>query len=435
MAGAPKSVLAQRNDGPYLGVNLQGLTFIKPHLAVETGDRVKIGDILFYDKNNPNLQFLSPAAGEVIAVDYGSRRALRQIIIKRAVNEEFVAFPAFNENELARLERDALVQQIALGGLWYLLRELPFRDAANMAAAPARIFVVLDSLEPFKPKAEIYLAGNEALFAYGLNVLRKLCHNNPPTLIINADNHALLERFAGEDILGFQGRYPAHDPGVLLYHTKTGPAQNRAWYIDGQDLLQIAGFLSTGRYPTQRIYAVGGVPLPAGHVKARLGANVAEITGFAGWEHWRVIAGSVFSGYATAPESFAGPLDNAFFVMHTGKRQGRFVAWMLFGVKTVTSFKAHLSAWLPKRKRALNCNMHGGLRSCIACNQCVRLCPVDILPSLMWKTLLAGAVEEALAHGLLDCVECGLCSYGCPSKIELTEAFIKAKADFYKESA
>lgn len=434
LAGAPQSALVQRNAGPYMGLALHRLTFVKPRLAVTVGQKVKIGEVLFFDKNNPDLQFMAPAGGEITAIEYGARRALRQITIKRDADEESVIFPAFDNAALAKLDRADLVRHIAAGGLWYLLRELPFRKAADMAAEPARIFVVLDSLEPFKPDPKVYLEGQADLFAYGLQVLRKLC-SGPVTLIIAADNTELQQRFAGEDVLAFKGRYPAHDPGVLLYHTKTNAAENRAWYIDGQDLLHVAYLLRAGRYPTRRIYAVGGVPVRAGHVKARLGANVAEITGFDGREHWRVIAGSVFNGYETAPQTFAGPLDNSFFVINAGDRQGKFVAWMLFGLKATTSFRAHLSAWLPRRKRALNCNMHGGLRSCISCNQCARLCPVDILPNLAWKALLAGEIEEALAHGLLDCAECGLCSYGCPSKIELTEAFVKAKADFYKESA
>ena len=58
---------------------------------------------------------------------------------------------------------------------------------------------------------------------------------------------------------------------------------------------------------------------------------------------------------------------------------------------------------------------------------------MDILPQFTYKSILAGEVEESLQHGLLDCVECGLCSYVCPSKLDLAESFKQAKADFYKE--
>lgn len=434
LAGAPRDTLTTCAAGAYIGLSLQALTYVKPSLQVRLGQKVKIGATLFVDKNNPELRFVAPAAGEITEISYGPRRALEQIVIRRDEDEAAESFPAYDAGALPGLSRAETVQAVAAGGLWYCLRELPFRKAASMTKEPSRIFVTLDSLDPYQPDPLVYLDGQDELFRYGLNILRKLCPA-PPTLIMSAGNTELSQRFAGEDIMGFAGVYPAHDPGVLLYHTKKSADENYAWYIDGQDLLQIARLLRDGVYPSERIYAVGGVPVHGRHVKARIGANVAEITGFPGREHWRVLAGSVFNGGFTAPEAFAGPLDKAFFIINDGERQGKFVAWMLFGIKTTTSFRAFLSAWLPKRKRALNCNMHGGLRSCISCNQCARLCPVGILPNLMWKALLAGETEEALAHGLLDCAECGLCTYGCPSKIELNEAFIKAKADFYKESA
>ena len=77
--------------------------------------------------------------------------------------------------------------------------------------------------------------------------------------------------------------------------------------------------------------------------------------------------------------------------------------------------------------------MNGEERACIACLHCASVCPVDILPQLTYKAILAEEVEEYLEHGLLDCVECGLCTYVCPSKIELTRTFIAAKAAYAKE--
>jgi Na+-transporting NADH:ubiquinone oxidoreductase subunit A len=66
---------------------------------------------------------------------------------------------------------------------------------------------------------------------------------------------------------------------------------------------------------------------------------------------------------------------------------------------------------------------------------CARVCPVDLLPQFIYKSILAEEVETYLAHGLLDCVECGLCSYVCPAKIELVAAFKAARAACYRERA
>ena len=75
----------------------------------------------------------------------------------------------------------------------------------------------------------------------------------------------------------------------------------------------------------------------------------------------------------------------------------------------------------------MNCNVHGGVRACIACNHCPEVCPVDILPQLTYKSILVEEVEETLAHGLLDCVECGLCAFACVSKIPILQYIQLAK--------
>jgi Na+-transporting NADH:ubiquinone oxidoreductase subunit A len=46
---------------------------------------------------------------------------------------------------------------------------------------------------------------------------------------------------------------------------------------------------------------------------------------------------------------------------------------------------------------------------------------------------LADEIEDALGHGMLDCVECGLCTYVCPSKVELCETLKKTKKAYYLE--
>ena len=63
-----------------------------------------------------------------------------------------------------------------------------------------------------------------------------------------------------EDLINltYLGNYPAHDPGVLLYRMKSSPTENRAWFVDGQDVVLIARLLRNGVYPTERIVSLGG---------------------------------------------------------------------------------------------------------------------------------------------------------------------------------
>jgi len=47
---------------------------VVPKLVVHEGDRVEVGDVLFVDKNFPEVRFASPVSGTVKAVERGERR-------------------------------------------------------------------------------------------------------------------------------------------------------------------------------------------------------------------------------------------------------------------------------------------------------------------------------------------------------------------------
>jgi Na+-translocating ferredoxin:NAD+ oxidoreductase RnfC subunit len=55
------------------------------------------------------------------------------------------------------------------------------------------------------------------------------------------------------------------------------------------------------------------------------------------------------------------------------------------------------------------------------------------MPYLIHKCLYADLIEEVERARVDLCVECGLCSYVCPSKIDLQTQLIEAKALIEKE--
>ena len=61
--------------------------------------------------------------------------------------------------------------------------------------------------------------------------------------------------------------------------------------------------------------------------------------------------------------------------------------------------------------------------NCIRCGRCLRACSCRLSPALLNSAIKAGDWEEAEAIGLLDCIECGTCSYVCPAKVQLVQRF------------
>ena len=59
---------------------------------------------------------------------------------------------------------------------------------------------------------------------------------------------------------------------------------------------------------------------------------------------------------------------------------------------------------------------------CIRCSRCVEVCPVNLLPLYIHKFALKEQFEKAEDLRIMDCIECGSCSYICPSKRPIVEA-------------
>jgi len=79
-------------------------------------------------------------------------------------------------------------------------------------------------------------------------------------------------------------------------------------------------------------------------------------------------------------------------------------------------------------------SFQGEDRACIQCGHCEQVCPVEIMPQFLFKSVLASDYDEAEALGLKDCAECGLCTYVCPSKIDLAGIIHDGLDEVQKES-
>lgn len=61
--------------------------------------------------------------------------------------------------------------------------------------------------------------------------------------------------------------------------------------------------------------------------------------------------------------------------------------------------------------------------ACIRCGRCISVCPMGLLPALLYQYHQEGRRDMLQKANVMDCVECGACSSVCPGRVPLVQAF------------
>ncbi len=65
---------------------------------------------------------------------------------------------------------------------------------------------------------------------------------------------------------------------------------------------------------------------------------------------------------------------------------------------------------------------------CIRCARCVDGCPMGLMPNEITRSVETDRIARAEQYGVLDCIECGICAFVCPSKINHVHWMKQGKA-------
>lgn len=61
------------------------------------------------------------------------------------------------------------------------------------------------------------------------------------------------------------------------------------------------------------------------------------------------------------------------------------------------------------------------MRACIRCAKCVNVCPMGLNPTFLMVDTQQQDWERAERGHIVDCIECGSCSFTCPSNRPLLD--------------
>ena len=341
LQGVPEGTLTRLDRPGTVAVLPSEIPHIKPKLLVRVGDTVAIGTPLFQDKRHPDIRYLSPGGGEVIAIQYGWRRTIDEIVIRLAGAEgamdgrllqgiskasqlggglpnsdkahAMASDTVLCDPPIVKATYQEIVDTLLELGMWQMIRQFPYMDMAPPTPPFPMLILSLEPGDMFFPRADVVLNDRWHDFEWGLAVMEKLAE----TLIVAAPACRMnaLKPIARGITHVTENGYPAGDPGVILYQVKREVAQNRSVTIHLQDLLAIGALFGRGHYGLHRVYAVGGEALARPfHLRSRMGSPVFHLMKAGCHPAQHLMAqlqgkGVVTGGLFTGRQVYAGGLD------------------------------------------------------------------------------------------------------------------------------
>lgn len=391
---------------------------MKPTMAVQVGDRVKLGQILFSDKKSEGVHYTAPGAGVVSAVHRGEKRVLQSVVIDLEGDDE-ITFASYSSDQLEGLSSEQVRENLQQSGLWTALRTRPFSKVPAVDAVPNSIFVTAIDTHPLAADPAVIIAEQAEAFEAGLKVLGNLA----TVFLCKAPDASLPgESLAKVQVEAFSGPHPAGLAGTHIHFLDPVSASKSVWTIGYQDVIAVGKLFTSGRLWVERVVALGGPVVENPRlVRTRLGANLDELTaGELQPGANRVVSGSLLGG-RTAHGAFAylGRYHQQVSCLREGKER-EMLHYMRAGVEKHSILNIYISKLMGGKKFAFSTSTNGSPRAMVPVGNYEEVMPLDVLPTQLLRALIVGDTEVAQKLGCLELDEedLALCTYVCAGKYE-----------------
>jgi len=420
ISGSPEQTISDGNTVSKVAIIGFDYVGLKPTMAVQVGDMVKKGQLLFEDKKTAGVKYTSPSSGKVVEINRGEKRIFQSIVIEVSGNDS-IDFNKYTASDLGGLNREQVVSNLVNSGLWTALRTRPYSKVPDIDSTPNSIFVTAIDTNPLSASPDVIIASDTQAFNNGLSVIEKLtdgkvfvCTKKSSEITINTSDRIVKEEFSG--------RHPAGNVGTHIHYLDPVSASKTVWSIGYQDVIAIGKLFITGELNVDRIFSIAGPMAKKPRlVRSRLGANISELlSGEVSDGRHRNISGSVFGGRtAKHVVDFVGRYACQISILGETKER-EFMGWLSPGLNKFSVLNIYLSKLLPAKLFDFSTTTNGSDRAMVPVGTYESVMPLDVLPTQLLRALIVGDTEEAQLLGCLELDEedLSLCTFVCPGKYE-----------------
>ena len=415
MSGIPNTDIASAAAPQNVSILPSSFRGVKPKLMVEEGDQVKIGSPLFFDKTKPEVRWASPASGNVTSIQFGARRVIEKIEIT-VENNDKVSIQTLSQGEFESASRKPILDKILKANLFPLIRQRPFNKVADPKDIPRDIFISGHNSAPLSVDLSRLIKDEKDIFQTGLNVLKKLTEGN---VYLTLGSSMEFDNVITQTI---SGPHPSGNVGIQIHHTKPLRPGDVIWSVNAQHVITLGKFFQTGSYDPTVIVSIGGSGATnPSTVKTIMGVNIGLLVEEQNLkEPIRLISGDVLTGKTVENTDFLGFYDSSVSIINDDVK--RPFLGMLSPGSSRTKYSL-TNAFLSFGNKAFNftSSQNGELRAMVPLNAWEDVLPMDIYPNPLYRAILAQDIEEMEKLGIWECddEDFALCSFACPSKIDV----------------
>lgn len=412
-------------------------TGLTPKVVVKPGDKVACGEAVIVDKNRQEIAVVSPVGGTVREVVRGERRKVLRVVIEANESPDTVG-----ASELPVNDPESIKRAIMKGGVWVMMRQLPYDIIPDPTVAPRDIFITtFDSA----PLATSLLARTDTSTPRMIAGIKALLALTQGTIYIGVraeeKDSAWLTEAGKMDrvcVTEFGGKHPAGLPSIQAALQSPVNKGETVWLADVETLGRIADIVTTGRCSWETIVALTGSEVEHPQtVRTVVGAEIAPL--IAGRlkktdKHLRIISGNVLTGYKVSADGYLRFPYRQLTVIPEGDDVDEFMGWASMSAKKMSENRSFLSKLFGRKSFTPDARLNGGRRAMIMSGLYEQVMPTDIMPEYLIKAIISRDIDRMEALGIYEVTpaDFALCEYIDPSKLEL-QKIVREGLDYLRK--
>lgn len=376
--------------------------------TVKKGDVVKVGQTIGYSEAYVSSPIHSSVSGTVTRVEpllYASGKPVMSVEIetdgKQEIHESVSPPAVHTKDEFLNAIRSSGLVGLGGAGFPTHVKLNPPKDKTIdilvINGAECEPYITSDYREMMENPLGIIKGIQLVLDMLGIpKAIIGIEDNKPKAITLISEEAASDNRITVKSV---RSRYPQGAEKMLIY-TLTGrkvpaggklPADVGCVVLNVNSVSFIASYMDTGMpLVNKRVTVDGPVIRESKNVLVPIGTSIKDLVDFCG-------------GFTESP----------FKILMGGPMMG--IAQYSLETSVIKNTNAILA--LDKKEGDLPPES-----ACIRCGRCVEACPMHLIPADLNRLVMAQKYEELDKFHVLDCIECGCCSWSCPAKRHLVQS-------------